>query len=62
MRMPGTPWRFSESELPAPGVPSFQGEDNAEILAERNVAPNLIESLKEKRVLLSRRAFRGAYD
>jgi crotonobetainyl-CoA:carnitine CoA-transferase CaiB-like acyl-CoA transferase len=62
VRMPGPPWKFSESELPPPGIPSFQGEDNVSILTERKVDPTLIEQLKERRVLLSRRAFRGAYD
>ena len=62
VRMPGPPWRFSASTLPAPGIPSFQGEDNAEILAERGVDPAVIEDLRQRRVLLSRRSPRGAYD
>lgn len=62
MRMPGAPWHFSESVLPEPGIPSFQGEDNHAILAERNVDPALVASLETRRVLLSRKAFRGAYD
>jgi crotonobetainyl-CoA:carnitine CoA-transferase CaiB-like acyl-CoA transferase len=62
MRMPGPPWRFSESTLPPPGIPAFQGEHNAELLAERHVDPALIEDLRQRRVLLSRRAARGAYD
>jgi CoA:oxalate CoA-transferase len=62
MRMPGPPWRFSESQLPPPGIPAFQGEHNVELLTERNVDPALIEDLRQRRVLLSRRAARGAYD
>jgi len=62
MRMPGPPWRFSESKLPPPGIPAFQGEHNVELLTERKVDPALIEDLRERRVLLSRRAARGAYD
>ena len=62
MRMPGNPWKFSGSELPQPGVPSFQGEDNVAVLQERHVDPALIESLQERHVLVSRRGFRGAYD
>lgn len=62
VRMPGAPWRFSESTLPPPGTPSFQGEDNARILAEHNVAPEVIEDLRQRRVVLSRRSPRGAYD
>src|SRR6266403_3161690 len=34
VRMPGNPWIFSRSELPAPGAPAFQGEHNEEILKE----------------------------
>jgi crotonobetainyl-CoA:carnitine CoA-transferase CaiB-like acyl-CoA transferase len=62
VRMPGTPWRFSKATLPPPGIPSFQGENNAEILAGRNVAQAVIEDLRERRILLSRRSPRGAYD
>lgn len=62
VRMPGVPWKFSVSELPTPGIPSFQGEDNAAILTERGVASDIIEDLKHRRVLLSRRSPRGAYD
>jgi crotonobetainyl-CoA:carnitine CoA-transferase CaiB-like acyl-CoA transferase len=62
VRMPGTPWRFSKATLPPPGIPSFQGENNAEILAGRNVDQAVIEDLRERRILLSRRSPRGAYD
>lgn len=62
IRMPGTPWRFSQSVLPSPGIPSFQGEDNARILTDRNVDPAVIEDLRRRKVLLSRRSPRGAYD
>jgi crotonobetainyl-CoA:carnitine CoA-transferase CaiB-like acyl-CoA transferase len=33
-RLPGRPWRFSGAELPLPGEPSEQGEQNAEICRE----------------------------
>lgn len=62
VRMPGPPWRFSESTLPSPGIPAFQGEHNVELLMERKVDAALIEDLRERRVLLSRRSPRGAYD
>jgi len=62
VRMPGAPWRFSQSTLPPPGVPSFQGENNAQILAEYDVPPEVIDDLKQRRVVLSRRSPRGAYD
>jgi CoA:oxalate CoA-transferase len=61
-RMPGPPWRFSESQLPEPGIPAFQGEHNAELLAESGVDLAVIADLQERRVLLSRRSPRGAYD
>src|SRR2546425_8633033 len=61
VRMPGTPWRFSESQLPGPGDPAFQGEHNVELLEERGVDPAVIQDLQARRVLLSRRSARGAY-
>lgn len=61
-RMPGNPWRFSQSTLPAPGIPAFQGEHNEEILLENNVLPSLIKDLQERNVLLSRRNPIGSYD
>jgi crotonobetainyl-CoA:carnitine CoA-transferase CaiB-like acyl-CoA transferase len=62
VRMPGPPWRFSRSILPPPGIPSYQGEQNVELLAERNVSLAVIEDLQKRRVLLSRKNFRGGYD
>jgi crotonobetainyl-CoA:carnitine CoA-transferase CaiB-like acyl-CoA transferase len=62
MRMPGVPWRFSSATLPPPGIPAFQGEHNIELLAERNVNPALIDELRQRRVLLSRRSLRGEFD
>lgn len=61
-RMPGNPWRFSESVLPSPGVPAFQGEHNEEILTENNIPPARIRALQERKVLLSRRNPVGSYD
>jgi CoA:oxalate CoA-transferase len=62
VRMPGPPWRFGGASLPAPGAPAFQGEHNAEILREQGITEEVIADLKARRVLLSRRAPRGAYD
>jgi crotonobetainyl-CoA:carnitine CoA-transferase CaiB-like acyl-CoA transferase len=62
LRMPGLPWRFSSARLPPPGIPAYQGEHNAELLAERCIGETTIEDLRKRRVLLSRRAPRGAYD
>jgi len=60
--MPGNPWIFSGSTLPAPGVPAFQGEHNHEILIEANVPEEVIKDLQQRRILLSRRSIAGAYD
>ena len=62
MRMPGPPWRFSRSKLPAPGLPYFQGESNDELLAEYGVSADKAEDLKKQRVMLSRRSPAGAFD
>jgi len=62
VRMPGPPWRFSGAALPAPGSPAFQGEHNAEVLREQGISDEVIADLRARRVLLSRRAPRGAYD
>jgi crotonobetainyl-CoA:carnitine CoA-transferase CaiB-like acyl-CoA transferase len=61
-RMPGNPWRFSQSVLPLPGVPAFQGEHNEEILLENNVPASQIKSLQQRGVLLSRNTPVGSYD
>ena len=55
VRMPGNPWIFSRSELPAPGVPAFQGEHNEEILKELQVSEGRIRELHERSILLNRR-------
>jgi len=55
VRMPGNPWIFSRSELPAPGTPAFQGEHNEEILNELRVPETRIRNLQERRILVSQR-------
>lgn len=60
--MPGNPWIFSDSKLPPPGAPSFQGENNVEILTEYNVSPDRIEDLRRRKILLSRRSPTGAFE
>lgn len=62
MRMPGHPWRFSQSQLPAPGIPYFQGECNTEILLELGFSETEIHSLRDRGVLKSRRSLTGAFD
>ncbi|MFG1465673.1 CoA transferase [Xanthobacter sp. DSM 24535] len=55
LRMPGNPWIFSQSELPVPGVPAFQGEHNEEILQKLHVPDDRIRDMQERGILLSRR-------
>ncbi|WP_326543729.1 CaiB/BaiF CoA transferase family protein [Pseudorhodoferax sp.] len=62
VRMPGAPWRFSRSTLPAPGIPYFQGESNLEVLQGLGIAPERIEQLHQRGVLRSRRNPAGAFD
>ena len=60
--MPGNPWIFSHSTLPSPGTPSFQGEHNVEILRSIGVPETDIDSLQERKIVVSRRSPVGAYD
>jgi crotonobetainyl-CoA:carnitine CoA-transferase CaiB-like acyl-CoA transferase len=55
LRMPGNPWIFSQSHLPAPGVAAYQGEHNKEILKELNVPEEKVRDLQQRNILLSRR-------
>lgn len=62
LRMPGAPWRFGGCELPKPGIPYFQGECNAEVLAELGLAATDIDRLQKQGALRSRRSLAGAFD
>ncbi len=62
IRMPGAPWHFSQSELPPPGSPAFQGEHNVEVLLEREVSAAQIQDLQKRRILLSRRNSAQPFD
>jgi crotonobetainyl-CoA:carnitine CoA-transferase CaiB-like acyl-CoA transferase len=62
VRMPGPPWRFSRSELPPPGKPYFQGESNADVLAELGVSADDADALRQQGVLRSRRGLTAAFD
>lgn len=59
IRMPGNPWIFSRSTLPAPGAPAFQGEHNRDILAERALTPESIDDLRRRKVIVQRRTALG---
>jgi CoA:oxalate CoA-transferase len=62
VRMPGPPWRFGRSQLPAPGLPYFQGESNEQVLGELGIPAEQIETLRKQGVLRSRRSPAGAFD
>jgi crotonobetainyl-CoA:carnitine CoA-transferase CaiB-like acyl-CoA transferase len=55
LRMPGNPWIFSQSELPSPGAPAYQGEHNEEILKELQVPEDKIRDLEKRNILLNPR-------
>jgi len=55
VRMPGNPWIFSQSELPCPGAPAYQGEHNGEVLKELQVSEDKIRDLEKRSITLSRR-------
>ncbi len=55
LRMPGNPWIFSRSELPAPGRPAFQGEHNEDILMELKIPGQKIQELQQRNIVVSRR-------
>jgi CoA:oxalate CoA-transferase len=62
VRMPGAPWRFGRSKLPPPGIPYFQGESNAEVLAERGISEEAIAELRRRGAVRSRQSLFGAFD
>jgi CoA:oxalate CoA-transferase len=55
VRMPGNPWIFSQSQLPAPGAAAFQGEHNVEILKELQIPEEEIGAMQQRNIILSRR-------
>jgi crotonobetainyl-CoA:carnitine CoA-transferase CaiB-like acyl-CoA transferase len=62
VRMPGPPWRFGKAKLPPAGIPYFQGESNAEVLAERGIDAAAAEDLRRRGVMRTRRNPFGAFD
>lgn len=51
-RLPGRPWKFSGAELPMPGAPSEQGEQNAEICRELGYTDADIERMRASGALV----------
>ncbi len=54
-RMPAPPWIFGAGALPGPGLPPFQGEHNAEVLAELGLDPAEAERLRADGTMIERR-------
>lgn len=55
VRMPGNPWIFSKSQLPAPGAPAFQGEHNDEILQQFEISTDNVRSMRQRNIIVDRR-------
>jgi crotonobetainyl-CoA:carnitine CoA-transferase CaiB-like acyl-CoA transferase len=51
-RLPGRPWKFSGGELPLPGMPATQGENNADICKELGFSDEQIKTMEEEGVLV----------
>jgi crotonobetainyl-CoA:carnitine CoA-transferase CaiB-like acyl-CoA transferase len=51
-RLPGRPWKFSGGELPLPGMPATQGEDNADICKELGFSDHEIEAMEQQGALV----------
>ena len=51
-KLPGRPWKFSDAELPMPGAPSIQGENNHEILNQLGYDDCAIQQMEESGVLV----------
>ncbi len=54
-RVPAPPWIFGEAPLSDAGLPPFQGEHNAEVLAELGLSSDDIDSLRAKGAIIDRR-------
>jgi len=54
VRMPGNPWIFSQSQLPAPGAAAFQGEHNKEILMQLHIPEEEICVMQQRNIIVSR--------
>jgi crotonobetainyl-CoA:carnitine CoA-transferase CaiB-like acyl-CoA transferase len=57
-RLPGRPWRFSDAELPLPGAPALQGENNREVCRTLGMDDAEIARLEGKGVLVGNFAAR----
>ncbi len=51
-KLPGRPWKFSEAELPLPGYPALQGENNVEVLKTLGYDNTAIQQMEESGALV----------
>ena len=51
-KLPGRPWKFSEAELPLPGDPALQGENNVEVLKTLGYDSTAIQQMEESGALV----------
>ena len=51
-KVPGRPWKFSEAELPLPGDPALQGENNVEVLKTLGYDSTAIQQMEESGALV----------
>jgi len=51
-KLPGRPWKFSEAELPLPGDPALQGENNVEVLKTLGYDNTAIQQMEESGALV----------
>ena len=51
-KLPGRPWKFSEAELPLPGDPALQGENNVEVLKTLGYNNTAIQQMEESGALV----------
>jgi len=55
VRIPNSPWHFSESDTSVRGIPKYRGEDNAEVLASLlGLSPEMIQRLADDGVIVAR--------
>jgi len=57
-QLPGRPWKFSGAELPAPGDPALQGENNREVCRELGLVDDEIDRLEQQGALVGNFAAR----
>jgi CoA:oxalate CoA-transferase len=55
VRIPNSPWHFSESDTSVRGIPKYRGEDNTDVLASLlGLSPEMIQRLADDGVIVAR--------